>query len=216
MEKALLAKKIGMTQVFSENGELIPVTVLEAGPCVVVQKKTIENDGYSSIQLGFSDVRVNSRGNAYITKPLKGHFDKSNVAYKKHLCEFRLNNSESYEVGQELKADTFVAGECVDISGISKGKGFQGSIKRHNQHRGPMSHGSKYHRGTGSLSSGTTPGRVKKGKKLPGHMGSVRTTVQNLEIVHSDAVRNLILVKGAVPGPRGTLLEIKNTTRAKK
>ena len=215
MKKAILAKKIGMTQIFHENGELIPVTVLEAGPCVVVQKKTIENEGYSAVQLGFKDVRVNARGRAYINKPAKGHFDKVQVKYKKHLCEFRLEDAHTYEVGQEILADVFAQGDFVDISGTSKGKGFQGSIKRHNQHRGPMSHGSKYHRGTGSLSSGTTPGRVKKGKKLPGHMGNVRVTIQNLEIVKSDAERNLILVKGAVPGPKGALLEIKNTTRSR-
>jgi len=213
MKKAILAKKIGMTQVFSENGELIPVTILEAGPCLVVQKKTMENDGYSALQLGFKDTKVNSRGNAKINKPDKGHFDKSSLAYKKHLKEFKLEDCENYEVGSEIKADIFMSGEKVDISGISKGKGFQGSIKRHGHSRGPMSHGSKYHRGVGSLSSGTTPGRVKKGKRLPGHMGSVKITVQNLEIVRADADRNLILVKGAVPGTKGALLSIKNTTK---
>ena len=213
MKKAILAKKIGMTQVFSENGELVPVTVLEAGPCVVVQKKTIENDGYSAVQVGFLDARQNKRGIYYVNKPEKGHFDKVKVTPKKFLREFRLEDAQNYEIGAEIKADIFSKGDRVDITGTSKGKGFQGAIKRHNQHRGPMSHGSKYHRGLGSLSSGTTPGRVKKGKKMPGHMGAKRCTVQNLTIVSADADKNLILVKGAVPGPRGTMLIIKNTVK---
>jgi len=215
MKKAIIAKKIGMTQVFTEKGELIAVTVLEAGPCVVVQKKTMENDGYSALQLGFQDVRTNSRGIPFINKPSKGHFDKAKAAPKKFLREFKIEDCDAFEVGNEIKADIFAVGDRVDIAGISKGKGFAGAIKRHGQSRGPMTHGSKYHRGVGSLSSGTTPGRVKKGKKLPGHMGSVRITVQNLEIVRADAERNIILVKGAVPGSNGTLLTIKDTTKTK-
>jgi len=213
LKKAILAKKIGMTQVFAENGELVPVTVLEAGPCVVVQKKTVENDGYSAVQVGFLDARQNVRGNYYVNKPKKGHFDKAGVTPKKFIREFLLADADSFEVGQEIKADVFAAGDKVDVSGVSKGKGFQGAIKRHGQSRGPMSHGSKYHRGLGSLSAGTTPGRVKKGKRMPGHMGNKRITVQNLTIVRTDAEKNLILVKGAVPGPRGVLLTIKNTVK---
>lgn len=213
MKKAILAKKIGMTQVFDEKGELVPVTVLEAGPCVVVQKKTLENDGYSAVQVGFLEARQNVRGNYYVNQPKKGHFDKVKVTPKKFIREFKLEDADNYEIGAEIKADMFEAGDKVDITGTSKGKGFQGAIKRHNQHRGPMSHGSKYHRGLGSLSSGTTPGRVKKGKKMPGHMGNERVTVQNLTIVRTDAEKNLILVKGAVPGPKGTLLTIKNTVK---
>lgn len=209
MKKAIMAKKIGMTQVFSESGNLIPVTVLEAGPCVVVQKKTMENDGYSAIQVGFVDAKEKQTN-----KPEKGHFEKAGVAIKKYLKEFRLEDAETYEVGAELKADVFAAGDKVDVSGVSKGKGYQGAIKRHGQHRGPMAHGSKYHRSLGSLSSGTTPGRVKKGKKMPGHMGSENVTIQNLEIVRADAERNLLLVKGAVPGPKGAILVVKESVKA--
>lgn len=209
MKKAIMAKKVGMTQVFSENGNLIPVTVLEAGPCVVVQKKTKENDGYTAIQVGYTDAKVK-----LVTKPAKGHFEKAGVAPKKYLKEFRLENIDAYEVGAEIKADVFATGDKVDVSGISKGKGYQGAIKRHGQSRGPMAHGSKYHRGLGSLSSGTTPGRVKKGKKMPGHMGSVKVTVENLEIVRSDAEKNLLLIKGAVPGPKGAILVIKDSVKA--
>jgi len=209
MQKAIIARKIGMTQIFAENGILIPVTVLEAGPCVVTQKKTIENDGYTAIQVGFDDAaekRVNS--------PLKGHFNKAGIVFKKVLKEFRLDNIDKYELGSEIKADIFAVGDKVDVSGISKGKGFQGSIKRHGQHRGPMAHGSKYHRGVGSLSSATTPGKVKKGKKMPGHMGAVKVTVQNLEVIRSDAEKNLLLVKGAVPGNKGSILVIKDSVKA--
>lgn len=213
MKKAILARKIGMTQVFAENGEVVPVTVLHAGPCVVVQKKTIENDGYNALQVGFLPARQNVRGNYYINRPLKGHFDKVKVSPTKYLREFRIKNIDGYEVGQEIKADIFAPGDKVDVTGVSKGKGFQGAIKRHGQHRGPMSHGSKYHRGLGSLGAGTTPGRVLKGKRMPGHMGHKRITVQNLTIVRADAEKNLILVKGAVPGPRGTMVTIKNTVK---
>ena len=209
MKKAIIAKKIGMTQVFSENGELIPVTVLEAGPCVVTQKKTIENDGYEAIQVGYGAIKTQK-----VVRPMKGHFDKAGVAPTKLLKEFRLEDISVYEVGAEIKADIFEKGDKVDVSGVSKGKGFQGAIKRHGQSRGPMAHGSKYHRGLGSLSSGTTPGRVKKGKNMPGHMGSVKITIQNLEVVRIDADKNLILVKGAVPGAKGTVLVIKNTIKA--
>lgn len=209
MKKAIMAKKVGMTQVFSENGALIPVTVLEAGPCVVIQKKTVENDGYTAIQVGFTDAKVKS-----VTKPEKGHFDKAGVEPKKYLKEFRLENADTFEIGAEIKADIFAAGDKVDVSGVSKGKGYQGAIKRHGQHRGPMAHGSKYHRSLGSLSSGTTPGRVKKNKKMPGHMGAENVTIQNLEVVRADAEKNMLLVKGAVPGPKGALLVIKDSVKA--
>lgn len=209
MKKAIIAKKIGMTQIFAENGILIPVTVLEAGPCVVTQKKTEENDGYTAIQVGFGDVKEK-----HVNKPAKGHFDKAGAVPVKVLKEFRMDNIDEYEVGSEIKVDIFAAGDKVDVSGVSKGKGFQGAIKRHNQHRGPMAHGSKYHRGVGSLSSATTPGKVKKGKKMPGHMGSVNVTIQNLEIVRADAEKNLLLIKGAVPGNKGSVLVIKESVKA--
>ncbi len=210
MEKAIIARKIGMTQVFAEDGKLIPVTVLEAGPCVVTQKKTVETDGYVAVQVGFGDVKEKA-----LNKPQKGHFAKAGVEATKVLKELKLDNAAELEVGSVIKADTFAAGDKVDVSGKSKGKGFQGAIKRHGMSRGPMSHGSKYHRGLGSLSSGTTPGKVKKGKRMPGHMGHVNVTVQNLEIVRADADRNIILVKGGVPGAKGTVLTIKSTTKNK-
>ncbi|MEA5084469.1 50S ribosomal protein L3 [bioreactor metagenome] len=209
MKKAIIAKKIGMTQVFSESGNLVPVTVLEAGPCVVIQKKTVENDGYSAVQVGFSEKRTK-----LVNKPEAGHFAKAGVTAKKFVKEFKLENADSYEIGAEIKADVFEAGDKIDASGTSKGKGFQGAIKRHGQHRGPMAHGSKYHRALGSLSSGTTPGRVKKGKKMPGHMGAVKITIQNLEVVSVDAEKNLVLVKGAVPGPKGSVLVIRDSVKA--
>ncbi len=209
MKKAIIAKKIGMTQIFAENGILIPVTVLEAGPCVVTQKKTEENDGYNAVQVGFGEI-----SDKHVNKPAKGHFDKAGVAATRILKEFKFDNIDEYEVGTEIKVDVFAEGEKVDVSGISKGKGFQGAIKRHNQHRGPMAHGSKYHRGVGSLSSATTPGKVKKGKKMPGHMGSVNVTVQNLEVVRADAEKNLLLIKGAVPGNKGSILVIKDSVKA--
>lgn len=210
MKKAILAKKIGMTQIFTENGVLVPVTVLEAGPCVVTQKKTVETDGYDAVQVGFLKAKDKS-----LNKPKKGHFAKASVEPMKVLKEFRLEDISSLEVGSVINADTFQAGDKIDVQGVSKGKGYQGSIKRHNFSRGPMSHGSKYHRGTGSLSSGTTPGKVKKGKPMPGHMGHVTVTAQNLEVVRADAEKNLILVKGGVPGAKGTVLMIKNTTKNK-
>ncbi len=209
MKKAIVAKKIGMTQVFAENGLLIPVTVLEAGPCVVTQVKTVENDGYNAIQVGFGDVKVNK-----VNKPMKGHFDKASVEPKKVLKELKLDSIEGMSAGTELKADVFAAGDKVDVSGISKGKGYQGPVKRHGQHTGPVSHGSKFHRAVGSMSSATTPGKVKKGKKMAGHMGSVKVTVQNLEVVRVDADKNLLLIKGAVPGNKGSVLVIKNSVKA--
>ncbi len=209
MQKAILAKKIGMTQVFTENGTLVPVTVLEAGPCVVIQKKTVENDGYDALKVGFLDA-VEKR----VIKPKMGEFKKLNIAPKKVIKELRLEDTSAYEVGALIEADVFAAGDKIDVTGIGKGKGFQGSIKRHGMSRGPMAHGSKYHRGTGSLSSGTTPGKVKKGKRMPGHMGAKQVTVQNLEIVRSDKDKNLILVKGAVPGSKGATLVIKNSEKA--
>lgn len=209
MNKAIIAKKIGMTQIFAENGILIPVTVLEAGPCVVTQIKTIENDGYQAVQVGFGNVKESK-----VNNPLKGHFTKANVTPTKLLKEFKFENSSEYSIGDEIKADIFAEGDKIDVSGISKGKGFQGAIKRHNQHRGPMSHGSKYHRGVGSLSSATTPGKVKKGKKMPGHMGAEKVTIQNLEVVKIDLDKNLLLVKGAVPGNKGSILVIKQSVKA--
>ena len=209
MKKAILTTKVGMTQIFNEDGVLTPVTVLLAGPCVVTQGKTVENDGYSAIQVGFGDIREK-----LVNKPMKGHFAKAGVAPKRFVREFRLEDAESYAVGQEIKADVFAAGDKIDATAKSKGKGFQGAIKRHGQSRGPMTHGSKYHRHAGSNGSATTPGRVFKGKKMPGHMGAVRVTVQNLEVVRVDAEQNLILVKGAVPGPKKSLVMIKESTRA--
>lgn len=209
MQKAIIAEKIGMTQVFADNGLLIPVTVLEAGPCVVTQKKTVENDGYEAIQVGFGEIKAKK-----VNKPMKGHFDKAGVEAKKVLKEFRLEDTSAYEVGAEIKADVFAAGDKVDVTGTSKGKGYQGPIKRHGQSRGPMGHGSKFHRAVGSLSSATTPGKVKKGKKMAGQMGSVKITVQNLEIVKADAEKNLLLIKGAVPGNKGTVVVIKDSVKA--
>ena len=209
MKKAILTTKVGMTQIFNEDGVLTPVTVLQAGPCVVTQVKTVENDGYAAVQVGFGDIREK-----LVNKPMKGHFAKAGVAPKRFVREFRLEDAESYAVGQEIKADVFAAGDKVDATAKSKGKGFQGAIKRHGQSRGPMAHGSKYHRHAGSNGSATTPGRVFKGKKMPGHMGAVRITVQNLEVVRVDAEQNLILVKGAVPGPKKSLVTIKETVKS--
>jgi len=215
MKKAIMARKIGMTQVFAESGEVVPVTVLEAGPCSIIQKKTMENDGYEAIKVAFKDARVNARGNVYLNKPDKGQYDKAKVGYKKWMKEYRLEDVSGYEVGQEYKADIFEAGDKVDITGISKGKGFQGAIRRHGFSRGPETHGSKHHRAVGSVGQGTWPGETYKGRKMAGHMGSKQVTVANLEIVQVDAERNLILVKGAVPGPKKGLLSIKNTTKNK-
>ncbi len=209
MKKAILATKIGMTQVFDENGTLIPVTVLQAGPLFVTQVKTVENDGYDAIQVGFGDIRE-----TLVNKPRKGHFAKAGVANKRHLREFRFENCADYKVGQEIKADIFAAGDRVDAVGKTKGKGFQGAIKRHNLSRGPMKHGSKYHRHAGSNGAATTPGRVFPGKHMPGHMGTTRATVQNLEVVRVDAAQNLILVKGAVPGPKKSLVMLKQSVKS--
>jgi large subunit ribosomal protein L3 len=208
MQKAILGKKLGMTQIFTEDGLLIPVTVVQAGPCVVTQVKTKEKDGYQALQVGCDDIREK-----LVNKPLKGHFEKGNVAYKRYLRELKLEDAEKYSVGSEIKADIFSEGDRVDVSGISKGKGFAGTIKRWNQHRGPMSHGSRYHRRPGSLGPGTSPGRVFKTKKLPGRMGSDRVTIANLEVVKVDAEHNLLLIKGALPGSRGTMLTIKETVK---
>ena len=211
MKKAILATKVGMTQIFNEDGVLTPVTVLQAGPCVVTQVKTVENDGYSAVQVGFVDKREK-----LVNKPMKGQFDKAGVSYKRFVREFRFEDAESYEVAQEIKADIFVAGEKVDATAISKGKGFQGAIKRHGQSRGPMAHGSKYHRHAGSNGACSDPSRVFKGKKMAGHMGNKKVTVQNLEIVKVDAENNLLLVKGAVPGPKKSLVTIKETVKSVK
>ena len=209
MKKALIGKKIGMTQIFDEAGKVIPVTVIEAGPCVVAQIKTAETDGYDAVQLGFGEVKESK-----LNKPEKGHFAKASVANKKHLREFRLDSLEGMTVGTELKADVFAAGDHVDIQGTTKGKGFQGVIKRHGQSRGPMGHGSMYHRRPGSMGSTSTPGRVFKGKKLPGHMGVQTVTIQNLDVVRVDLDKNVILVKGSVPGAKGTILKIKASVKA--
>jgi len=209
MKKAIMAKKIGMTQIFDDNANVIPVTVLEAGPCVVVQKKTIDNDGYDAIQVGYADAKE-QRTN----KPKQGHFKKSEVPFKKYLKEFRLEDISSYEVGQEIKADLFAAGDKIDVTGISKGKGYQGVIKRHNHSAGPRTHGSRHHRTPGARAAAASPGKVFKGPGLPGQMGAEKITVQNLEVVRVDAEKNLILVKGAVPGPRKGILTIKDSVKA--
>lgn len=211
MKKGILAIKVGMTQIFNDEGVLTPVTVLQAGPCVVTQVKTEDNDGYKAVQVGFVDKREK-----LVNKPVKGHFDKAGVSYKRYVREFCLENAEEYSVKDEIKADIFAAGDKVDATAISKGKGFQGAIKRHGQHRGPMTHGSKFHRHQGSNGSATTPGRVFKGKGMPGHMGHERVTVQNLQIVRVDADNNLILIKGSVPGPKKSLVTIKETVKAGK
>ena len=211
MKKAILATKVGMTQIFNEDGVLTPVTVLQAGPCVVTQVKTLENDGYEAVQVGFADKREK-----LVNKPMKGHFDKAGVSYKRFVREFRFENASEYNVKDEIKADIFAAGDKIDATAISKGKGFQGAIKRHGQSRGPMAHGSKFHRHQGSNGSATTPGRVFKGKGMPGQMGAKRITIQNLEVVRVDAENNIILVKGAVPGPKKSLVTLKETVKASK
>ena len=208
--KGILGKKLGMTQIFTAEGIVVPVTVVEATPNVVTQIKTVEKDGYSAIQVGFEDAKEKS-----LNKPQKGHLAAANVL-KKHLKEFRVDSVEEFTVGQEIKADLFAAGEIIDVTGISKGKGFQGPIKRHGQSRGPESHGSRYHRRPGSMGACSYPGRVFKNKKLAGHMGSVKVTVQNLEVVRVDADKNLILVKGAIPGAKGSVVTIKEAVKASK
>ncbi|GKS14433.1 50S ribosomal protein L3 [Paenibacillus chitinolyticus] len=205
--KGILGKKLGMTQVFTPEGNVVPVTVIQAGPCVVLQKKDVDNDGYESIQIGFADKKEKNA-----TKPEVGHAKKANTAPKRYVKEFRGVALGEYEVGQELKADLFSEGEFVDVSGTSKGKGFQGVIKRHNQHTGPMSHGSRYHRGPGSMGS-IAANRVMKGKKLPGHMGSETVTLQNLQVIKVDAERNVILVKGSIPGPKNSYVSVKSAVK---
>jgi len=206
--KGILGKKVGMTQLFTTEGQVVPVTVIEAGPCIVVQKKTVDAEGYSAIQVGFGEIREN-----LVNKPLKGHFAKGNIKPLRFIREFRVENSETYEVGQALKADLFEIGEKVDVSGISKGKGFAGAIKRHGFSRGPMTHGSKYHRGVGSLGA-KGPARVFKGRKLPGRMGTDKVTVQNLEVIKIDAENNFLVIKGAIPGPKGSLVTVKTSVKA--
>ena len=210
MKKGIIGKKIGMTQIFDEAGKVIPVTVVEAGPCVVVQKKTVDNDGYAALQLGFGDVKVQR-----VNKPMKGHFDKADVACKKTLKEFRFEDCETLNVGDIIKADTFTVGDIVDVSGTSKGKGFAGAIKRHNQHRLKETHGTEpVHREAGSMGACSSPSRIFKGKGMPGHMGAEQVTVQNLEIVKIDAENNLIAIKGAVPGPKGGIVYIVDSVKA--
>ena len=208
MKKAIIGRKVGMTQIFDENGVAIPVTVIEAGPCTVVQVKTTETDGYDAVQLGYGEVKENK-----VNKPEKGHFTKGNVKPTKHLREFRVDNASEVKVGDEIKVDIFAEGDTVDIQGKTKGKGFQGVIKRHGQSRGPMGHGSMYHRRPGSMGSTSTPGRVFKGKKLPGHMGNTTVTIQNLKVVKVDTEKNAILVKGSVPGNKGVILKIKDEVK---
>ena len=209
MKKAIIGKKIGMTQIFDENGKVVPVTVVEAGPCVVVQKKTSDNDGYEAIQVGFEEIREK-----LVNKPRKGHFAKAGTTLRRTLKEFRLEDISQYEVGQEIKADVFEIGDKVDVSAVSKGKGFQGCIKRWNQHTGDMTHGSKFKRAPGSMGASSSPSKVFKNKRMPGHMGSVNTTVLNLEIVKVIAEKNLILIKGGIPGPNKGRVVIKDSARS--
>ena len=209
MKKAILATKVGMTQIFSEDGTITPVTVLQAGPCVVTQVKTVENDGYSAVQVGFMDIREK-----LVNKPVKGQFDKAGLPYKRFIKEFKLDNAEEYSVKDEITVDVFAVGDKIDATAISKGKGYQGAIKRHGQSRGPMGHGSKFHRHQGSNGMAATPSRVPKGKGMPGHMGSVKRTVQNLEIIQVDIENGLLLVKGSVPGPEKTLVTIKESVKS--
>ncbi len=227
MKKAILATKVGMTQIFNDNGELTPVTVLQAGPCVVTQIKTVENDGYSAVQVGFVDKKdkiINKDANGKkeirnrhgVTKAEKGHFDKAGVSGKRFVREFKFDNAADYKLADEIKADIFAAGDKVDATAISKGKGFQGAIKRHGQQRGPMTHGSKFHRHQGSNGACSSPSRVFKGKGMPGQMGAEQVTVQNLEIVRVDAENNLLLVKGSVPGPKKSLITIREAVKSYK
>ena len=227
MKKAILATKVGMTQIFAEDGTLIPVTVLQAGPCVVTQVKTVENDGYEAVQVGFVDkkdkiINKDAKGKKEIihangtTKAMQGHFKKAGTTSKRFVREFKFENASEYALAQEIKADIFAEGDKIDATAITKGKGFQGAIKRLGQHRGPMKHGSKFHRHQGSNGACSSPSRVFKGKGMPGHMGSVKVTVQNLEIVKVDAENNLLLVKGSVPGPKKSLITIKETVKSGK
>jgi large subunit ribosomal protein L3 len=209
MKKAIMGTKLGMTQIFDENRRVVPVTVVEAGPCVILQKKTIEKDGYESIKVAFGQIREN-----LVSKPKKGEFTKAGVAVKRHIKEFRLEDVSSYEVGTEIKADVFAAGDKIDVSGVSKGKGFQGVIKRWNFHRGPMSHGSKFHRAVGSMGASSDPSRTFKNKRMPGHMGNVNRTVLNLEVVRVIPEKNIILIKGGIPGPNKGLVVIRDAVKA--
>jgi large subunit ribosomal protein L3 len=209
MKKAILATKVGMTQIFNEDGQLIPVTVLQAGPCTVTQVKTVENDGYAAVQVGFGEIREK-----LVNQPKTGHFKKAGVDVKRYVREFRFENAADYTIGQDITADIFANGDHVDVTAVSKGKGYQGAIKRHGQHRGPMAHGSKYHRHAGSNGAASDPSRVFPGKKMPGQMGHVQVTVQNLEVVRVDKENNLLLVKGAVPGPKKSLVTIKETVKS--
>ena len=209
MKKAIIGKKIGMNQIFDQNGKVVPVTVVEAGPCVVVQKKTVENDGYDAIQVGFGEIREK-----LVNSPKKGHFAKAGVSARRTLKEFRLDDISAYNVGDEIKVDTFEVGDKVDVSGVSKGKGFQGVIKRWNQSRGPMSHGSKFHRAPGSMGAASDPSRTFKNKRMPGHMGSENVTVLNLEVVKVMADKNIILVKGGIPGANKSTVVIRNSVKA--
>ena len=225
MKKAILSTKVGMTQIFDEDGTLVPVTVLQAGPCVVTQIKTMDNDGYKAVQFGFMDkkdriVSRDANGKKEIrnrhgaTKGEQGHFAKAGVSSKRYVREFKLENAEEYNLADEIKADIFSVGDKVDATAISKGKGFQGTIKRYGQHRGPMTHGSKFHRHQGSNGACSSPSRVFKGKGMPGHMGHVKVTVQNLEVVRVDAENNLLLIKGSVPGPKRSLVTIRESVKA--
>lgn len=209
MKKAIIGKKVGMTQIFDENGRVIPVTVVEAGPCVVVQKKTVETDGYDAIQVGFGELREK-----LVNKPRKGHFAKAGVSLRRTLKEFRMEDVANYNVGDEIKVDTFEVGDKVDVSGVSKGKGFQGTIKRWNASRGPMSHGSKFHRAPGSMGAASDPSRTFKNKRMPGHMGAKNTTVLNLEVVKIMPEKNIILIKGGIPGPNKGTVVIRNSVKA--
>lgn len=208
MEKGIIGKKVGMTQVFDAKGNVVPVTVIEAGPCVIIQKKTVENDGYSAVKVGYDDIAARK-----VIKPLKGQFDKAQVAYKRVLREFKLDNADNLNVGDVILADTFVDGDRVDITGISKGKGYAGTVKRWNTHIGPKAHGSGYHRGQGSMGANTDPSRVMPGKKMPGHLGSEQVTILNLDVVKVDAEKNLIAVKGAIPGPKGGIVLIRSAVK---
>ena len=209
MKKAIIGKKVGMTQIFDENGRVIPVTVVEAGPCVVVQKKTVETDGYDAIQVGFGELREK-----LVNKPRKGHFAKAGVSLRRTLKEFRMEDVANYNVGDEIKVDTFEIGDKVDVSGVSKGKGFQGTIKRWNASRGPMSHGSKFHRAPGSMGAASDPSRTFKNKRMPGHMGAKNTTVLNLEVVKIMPEKNIILIKGGIPGPNKGTVVIRDSVKA--
>lgn len=210
MKKAIIGRKIGMTQIFDESGRVIPVSVVLAGPNVVVQKKVTEKEGYNAIQVGYEDVREK-----LVNKPLKGHFAKANIPVKRFLKELRLDDAQNYNVGDVIKADVFKVGEKVDVSGVSKGKGYQGTIKRWNAHRGPMTHGSKYHRAVGSMGASSDPSRTFKNKHMPGHMGFVNVTVQDLEVVRADADKNIILIRGGIPGPKKGLVMIKDSVKAR-